>query len=253
MSERTPPTYAYGITTVPVRRFTTLPHTLRSLSAGGFHIPRLFVDTPMRKDHELYEDIKLDATFRYPPLGIHGNWILSLYELYLREPLVDRYAIFQDDTICYRNLRKYLDRCPLASNQCWNLYTFPPGTQTAPPPPEPSGGNLSPQRASWCGPVGSGWFLSNQLGRGACALVFPRDAVKRILSHRHIIDKGENVQRRNTIDGAISEVIRDLKITEYVHDPSLVQHIGTISSVNHPTYPACWTFLGESFDALNLL
>ena len=200
MSETNFPTWTYGITTVPKRRFTTLPITLRSLSAGGFPNPRLFIDIPEREKAD-YEAINLPCTFRYPALGLHGNWILSLYELYLREPLVDRYAIFQDDIICYRNLRQYLNRQKLKDNQCWNLYTFPPGDQTSPPDPEPPGAILTQPGTGWCGPEGSGWFPSNQFGRGAVALVFPREVVKRILAHPHIITKAQDTRRRNTIDG----------------------------------------------------
>lgn len=255
------PTWTYGITTVPSRRFTTLPHTLRSLSAGGFPNSRLFVDVIDGKQSD-YSTLNLPVTFRQPALGLHGNWILSLYELYLREPLVDRYCLFQDDIITYRNLRQYLNRCKLKNDQCWNLYTFPPGYQTTPPNPEPPGTVLTTPGTSWCGPEGSGWYPSNQFGRSALALVFPREAVKKILSHPHIIQKAENTERRNTIDGAISEVIRNLGVTEYVHDPSLVNHIGDESTIGHHVktdrgytskYPPCQTFRGENFNATELL
>jgi len=239
-------TWTVGVTTVTTRRHTTLPKTLESLKKGGFSEIRLFVDIPPNTKAD-YADINLDITFRYPALGIHGNWILSLYELYLREPNVDRYAIFQDDIVTYKNLRQYLNRCKLRDNECWNLYTFPPGYQTSPPPVvnEPGTG--------WCSQQGAGWYPSNQFGRSALGLVFPREGVVRILTHPHIVRKAQDTRRRNTIDGAISEVIRDLKITELVHDPSLLNHIGEVSSVEHPKYPACRTFLGEEFSALDLL
>lgn len=255
------PTYAYGITTVPSRRHTTLPRTLRSLSAGGFPSPRLFVDVPPREKAD-YESINLDITFRYPALGLHGNWILSLYELYLRDPLVNRYVLFQDDVICYKNLRQYLNRQKLKDDMIWNLYTHAPDRQITPPDPEPPGAILKQPEAGWCGPEGAGWFPSDQLGKGALALVFPREAVKRILAHPHIITKAQDHKRRNTIDGAISEVIRNLKIIEYCHDPSLVNHIGDESTIGHhyktnrgyeSIYLPCRTFRGESFDAMELL
>src|SRR6185503_20920621 len=82
------PTWAYGVTTVPSRRETTLPRTLASLAAAGFASPRLRVD-----------DVENDRL--YAP----GNWWLLLHELWIRsEGGADFYAIFQDDVIAAKGL-----------------------------------------------------------------------------------------------------------------------------------------------------
>jgi hypothetical protein len=96
--------WAYGVTTVPSRRNDLLPETLCSLCEAGFDAPRLFVDGD--NDPKGWErEFGLETTCRYPTIRTHGNWILALSELFIREPHAERYALFQDDLITYRNLR----------------------------------------------------------------------------------------------------------------------------------------------------
>src|SRR3954465_7467772 len=97
MSVRPPPPWAYGITTVPERRYDLLPRTIHSLARGGFDLPRLFIDGHEKSYHEWDT---LPQTIRYPAIRTMGNWLLGLWELYIREPAADRYAIFQDDCVC---------------------------------------------------------------------------------------------------------------------------------------------------------
>src|SRR5437870_5459108 len=108
--------WSYGVTTVPSRRSTLLPKTLQSLRAAGFGEPRLFIDGCKQDEAVGYScQFRLPITARDPAVRPAGNWILSLWELYIREPVADRYAIFQDDLITYRNLRDYLEACKYPS------------------------------------------------------------------------------------------------------------------------------------------
>lgn len=227
--------WAYGITTIPMRLTTTFPKTLASLSAAGFDKPRLFVDDA--QTDEAYRKFGLEVTTHYPKIKAYGNWILALGELYLRNPNMDRYAIFQDDVIAYRNLRAYLDSCDYPDNGYWNLYSYPP----------PKGTVL---------PNSKGWHLSNQKGKGALGLVFSLQAVRTLLLHQHLVDRARDPNDGwKKIDGGVVDAMLKARGREYVHNPSLVQHIGSFSSLhNRPTpHKPATTFLGESYDALALL
>lgn len=229
--------WAYGVTTVPSRLDSHLPRTLESLAKAGFDKPRLFVDGS--KNGTLYQKFGLEVTCRYPTIRTAGNWILSLYELFIREPSANRFAIFQDDLVTYRNLRAYLERCEYPKNGYWNLYTFPANQDLA------KGRN--------------GWYESNQLGLGAVGLVFSREAVIVLLGSKYMAERPLDASRGwRCIDGGIVEAMRKNKNgsgewKEYVHNPSLVQHTGTGSSMRNPVQPLAKSFMGEDFDALELL
>lgn len=225
--------WAYGITTVPERLETVFPQTLESLRLAGFDQPRLFVDG--ENDCSKYSKFGLEVTLRYPRVKTAANWVLSIVELYLREPSADRYAIFQDDFVTYRNLRQYLDTrgYPDEKGYC-NLYTFPQNQQLA------TAGH-------------KGWFESNQKGKGAVALVFSNEALIALLHQTHLIERPKSVRGDRAIDGGIVSAMKKAGYKEYVHSPSLVQHTGLVSSMGNPKHPLAPAFEGEGFDAMKLL
>lgn len=248
----------YGVMTVPQRRSDLLPRTLRSLAAAGFDRPRLFVDGAANADGVGYEnDFLLPVTARHPNLRTHGNWVLSLYELYIREPAADRYALFQDDLVCCKNLRAYLEEChypgeaprarpgeavrldgsagqPVGHPGYLNLFTMPSN--------EPFAKGRE------------GWFESNQLGRGAVALVFNRDAVLTLLSARHMVERPMDPHRgHKAVDGGIVESFRKAGQKEYCHFPSLTWHTGERSVMGNAPHRNADSFRGEDWDALSLL
>lgn len=224
--------WAYGVTTVPSRKTTLFSRTLDSLEKAGFPNPRLFIDG--LEDPTEYDSFGLERTTHYPTINTVNNWILSLWELYGRNPKADRFAIFQDDFVTYRNLREYLEQCPYPKEGYWNLYSFP----------------VNERLAKGQG----GWHLSNQLGKGAVALVFDRAAVLTLLSANHISDRIQNKSRgHKCIDGAILESMKQANYKEYVHMPSLVQHTGVESSMGSRKHKFSTSFRGEDFDVLELL
>ena len=231
--------WAYGVTTVPQRIDDLLPLTLKSLAAGGFDEPRLFVDGA--KDVAAYEKFGLEITSHYPKLHIFGNWVLALWELYTREPEADRFAIFQDDMLTYRNLRQYLEQCEYPERGYWNLYTFPQNQR------------LAPKDGT------TGWFESNQNGKSAVALVFSREGVVTLLESSHLVRRCTfTLERRRTriIDGAVMESFRKVGWKEYTHNPTLVDHLGMVSTIRKGAkIRDSWkskTFKGANFDALEL-
>lgn len=239
------PDWAYGVTTfrptptqeragVPYRRGTTLPRTLASLAGAGFPSPTLFVDG----DHDWRgwtDEFKLDIVCRYPVIRAFGNWILALAELMVRKPYVDYYAIFQDDVIFSKNLKSYVE-AGYPVDGYLNLYTFPKNQAM-------SNGHL-------------GWYRSNQKGLGALALVFNRTAAVTLLSQPSTVKKpvtADPQRRHKFIDGGIVTAMREAGFWEYVHNPSLCQHIGTDSTLANPDHPRATSFRGEQYDATVLL
>ena len=255
-------TWSYGVTTVVTRISTPLlSDTLQSLKETGFDEPRIFIDgvNDVRRFIDLYGTESITA--RYPRVGAFGNWILALWELYLRDPFADRYALFQDDIKCCKGLKMYLSLSPFPERGYLNLYTFPfrdPNkgkkdrnvSQRIPPRAERE------ERSDEKG-YKLGFYESNQLGKGALALVFTRDGVLEILrGYDHIITRPftSNVKKRTSaIDGGVVDTMRKAGFKEYVHNPSLVQHAGIDSTMGNAKHPQAPTFPGEGFDSLSLL
>lgn len=252
--------WAYGVTTVPSRMSDLLPQTLASLAAAGFPSPRLFVDGCRPDEATRYLGaFGLDVTARLPAVRVHGNWCLSLYELWVRHPDCDRYALFQDDILAVRNLRQYLERVPYPDGPVGirtdrtpgylNLYTVPAEMKRA---------------------KGRGFFESSQNGRGALALVFSREALLTLLSARHLLERpADPVRGWRAVDGGIVTSMAKAGWKEYVHSPNLVLHCGKVSTFDKrkdtlgldPDYPEHrWPayydqtdFPGTDYDALDLL
>lgn len=223
-------TWAYGVTTVPERRRDLLPSTLESLRAAGFDSPRLFVDGPP----DGFEQFGLAVTARHERVRTFANWILTITELYQRNPTADRFAVFQDDLLACRNLRQYLDTCEYPKDGYWNLFTFP-------------------SNQSRVETESVGWFKSNQKGLGAVGLVFSREAVETLLSSKHMILYPQNREKGwKLVDMAIAKAMNDSGWSEYCHNPSLIEHVGTKSSMGSPRLPQSQTFLGVDFDANEL-
>ena len=212
-----------------------LGRTLASLSAAGFDAPRLFVDGD-RDGHE-WTRLGCEVTFRCPAVRTFGAWWLAAVELYLREPHADRYAVFQDDMVACRNLRSYLEMSTYPERAYLNLFTDPSNTRDA---------------VGWSESATLGDCVS-QGGRGAVALVFSNEALRTLLSHKHFVDRPLDLDRgHRAVDGGIVTAMNKAGWREHIHNPSLVQHTGDVSSMgNMPHIPAP-SFPGESFDATTL-
>lgn len=220
-------TWMYGVTTIPERRNTYLPKTLASLKAAGFVAPRLFVDG----DEDVLswkKEFNLEVTCRYPRVLTRANWMMSIVELYFRNRKANMFALFQDDCLACADLMKYIDSCKLPSEGYFNLFTMPPPHQIELP-------------------SSFGWHKSNQKGRGAVALVFTRTAIMTLLTQKHMVDNFQDAHLGDrNVDGGISDSFRKVGWTEYVHNPSLVQHIGDKTSMGSKILPTASSFTGES-------
>lgn len=257
-----------GVMTVPARRDDLLPQTLESLRQAGFSSPRLFVDGAMNREAPWWEEkFGLPVTARYPHVKVAGNWLLSLQELYLRDPRSKWYAIFQDDVVFVRNLKEYLERCPHPEKGYLNLYTYPNYQK------------LFPQ-AGLSGRQEFGWIRTTQEGLGALGLAFPNEGARLLLSSSHMVNRPWDSADRGWryVDGGIVDSMRKAGWAEYCHNPSLCQHVGVVSAMDKrldsngtdPDFPRtkyredsrskrfpegffAKSFPGETFDALSLL
>lgn len=252
-----PITWAYGVTTVPSRRGTLLPRTLASLKGAGFGEPVLFVDGCDHHGAVSYErEFHLPVVNRWPTIRVFGNWVLSMAELYIRNPLMDRFALFQDDLVCSKNLRDYLDACPYPDGKgenlrryqgkkgYWNLYTFDLNHR------------LAPREAHNARVPQVGWYPSNQRGLGAVGLVFNRESLWNLLTEKgHIVTRPAHAGDKAwcAVDGGIVDAMRKQGYTEFVHAPSLIQHTGHKSSFSKNRHPDAKSFRGEDFDLLELV
>lgn len=243
-------TWAYGVTTVTERFRTTLPPTLSSLASAGFPEPRLFVDGVHLPDEATRDAYWISQ--RVPRIGLAANWSLSVVELYLRDPDADRYALFQDDLSAVHNLREYLEACPYPANGYLNLFTFLDNEGLA-GKHRPLGWAEGATMEGSRGQVYHG--KKQQVGRGALALVFSREALTTLFMQPHFVTRPQGgADARVKIDGGIVEAMNKAGWREWIHNPSLVTHRGTLSTKAGVRWTKnSKTFPGEQFDAMSLL
>lgn len=246
MSRPIQPSWAYCVTTCPARRDDLLPRTLQSLARAGFDRPHLFVDGDC-DGRSWSNEFGLDVTARGgDPVRTYGHWTLSIGELYLRNPKATHFAVFQDDLVTYPDLKEYLSRA-LYPERCYlNLYTFPSNgfqrlrDNKLPAPPDGY----------------TGFYASNQRGRGAVGLVFRRQAVIDLFSNKHMAERPLSAHRgHKAVDGGIVTALGHARYKEYVHNPTLVFHTGNKSTIEakHDNHLQGIGFKGEDFSALNFL
>lgn len=229
--------WSYGVTTVPSRADGFLKLTLESLTKAGFPKPRLFVDqSPPTTFWSQYGH--LEISFRDPTIRPMGNWWLALWELFIREPNANRYAIFQDDILCCSNLREYLER---EFPECGylNLITFPTNlVGVASETPE-------------------GWFKAPRQGRGAQGLVFDQAAVAALLMEMRVLRRlQDTIRGHRSLDGTVRDALYNTGVTEWVHNPSLLDHLGAKGKTSMPDgkpQPTINSFLGEQYNPLTIL
>lgn len=242
-----PIVWAVGVTTVFERSDIVLK-TLHSLELAGFEKPRLFIDGIERASIAMLNSYKI-AT-RYPKVGAFGNWILGLWELYLRNPTATRFAMFQDDILLCKNARQFVEKTAHSPKGYWSLYC-----------------SAHFEKRNECNvQIGytNRWLRSNLygegkfVGQGALALVFTKDAVEKILTSQLVFAKpqqsGNPTVNTMNIDGVVYRAMKNAGFMEYVHVPSLVQHVGRDSTLKEKKpFVESTTFPGVDFDCLGLL
>lgn len=257
---RPPLLWAYGVTSVPERAGDLLPATLRSLAAAGFPAPRVFLDAPDPPPPGGHPPAAPFAGARDGRLGCFLRWYTALVELFGRNPVADRYALFQDDVLAVRGLRDYLNavtpRHP--KNVYWNLYTFLNNEAVA--RNTPFGGWAEsapwPQRDGSPRPPNPDGSPPLQSGCGALGLVFPRDAVIALLSDRGFVSHpAHDRYPRKNVDGQVVMALNAAGFREWVSNPTLLYHAGRHSTTEpgKEWVSLAKSWMGENWDATSLL
>jgi hypothetical protein len=140
---------------------------------------------------------------------------LALLELLMRDPWADAYLIAQDDALFYdaENLREYLETAlwPAGNLGAVSLYCSSAYTRTE-----------------------SGWHRHEGMWQwGAMAFVFPRESAKLFMTDPGVLE--HRWCQRNAgcanIDTEIGLWSRRTRRPIYFPTPSLVQHIGDVSTL----------------------
>jgi hypothetical protein len=221
--------WSYGVTTVPSRiKGGLLEKTLTSLNSSGLGSPLLFSDGLFSK--LLISNFPFYQWVTHPNLGATANWIVTLTYLYVKNPKADIYAIFEDDILCVPGIKEYVEHTGVPTKGYLNLLTHDENLVKLGPNPT------------------EGWHLSNQKGRGAAGLVFSRQAVLDLISSEAFT--GQTYQGKNSTDGMVYLGLAESKYQEWVHYPSLLQHVG-VSTLGH-NYGEVEAFT-STFNPLNKL
>lgn len=198
--------WAVGVTTT-ARRVPTLGSCLYSLAAAGWKSPRLFIDGDVQLPKEAGP---LLQTIRRPGMGALANYYHSLAEL-VDTTEATFLMMVQDDAWWPTHLpvREYLEQIHWPLSEPFVVSAYCCTNDTAPK---------------------SGWRQYDDVWRnGAVAMIFSRSAAAAFIAD-NIVSRYGKTQCAG-IDSIIGEWSLRNQIPIYVPTPSLVQHIGDVSTL----------------------
>ena len=203
--------WSVGITTSR-RRIPTLEQCAQSVRRAGWEEPVLFVDGDMEIPKSLS---KLPSCRRIPAVGAFPNYALSLMELFMRDPHADAYMMLQDDALFPGTsvVRQYLEEVLWLGKTpgIVSLYCSTEYQQQV-----------------------SGWHRFNVPWIwGAVAFIFSNEVVRAWLTSPLVYDHRAlaNNEGLSKIDVMIGLFSQSTGVSIHYPSPSLVQHIGTISTI----------------------
>ena len=238
-----PGRWAAALTTVPSRATTLLPETLKAVTTAGIQ-PVLYVDGLLTAEQEsvIRQTAGFDVTInQHRNIRTFANWYMAATDLYMTNPWAEHYLFLQDDLTCPKTLLQYLKSCRYPQNGYFNLYTFRENERVIEGKPP---GWIEAYRSR----------QGHQLGLGAVGLIFPHNALITLLTQKHMLTRKRDAVRGNhSLDGAIVEAMNQAGYTEYVHNPSLLQHTGEESSMGNAKHAKALSYRGDDFDLMTLL
>jgi hypothetical protein len=238
-----PGRWAAALTTVPSRATTLLPETLKAITAAGIQ-PVLYVDGLLSAEQEsaIRQAAGFDVTInQHRNIRTFANWYTAATDLYMTNPWAEHYLFLQDDLTCPKTLLQYLKSCRYPQNGYFNLYTFRENERVIEGKPP---GWIEAYRSR----------QGHQLGLGAVGLIFPHNALITLLTQKHMLTRKRDAVRGNhSLDGAIVEAMNQAGYSEYVHNPSLLQHTGEESSMGNAKHAKALSYRGDDFDLMTLL
>lgn len=238
-----PGRWTAALTTVPSRVATLLPETLKAVAAAGIQ-PVLYVDGLLTPEQEsaIRQAAGFDVTInQHRNIRTFANWYTAATDLYMTNPWAEHYLFLQDDLTCPKTLLQYLKSCRYPQNGYFNLYTFRENERVIEGKPP---GWIEAYRSR----------QGHQLGLGAVGLIFPHNALITLLTQKHMLTRKRDAVRGNhSLDGAIVEAMNQAGYSEYVHNPSLLQHTGEESSMGNAKHAKALSYRGDDFDLMTLL
>lgn len=224
--------WAAAITTCPRDESLLLP-TVLALRRGGWGDVTVYGEP----GSDTLDGVK--CVTRPVAYGCWVNWVCSLFEMLQANDKADYFAIFEDDISICNNVRSYLEELMPGLGRFGAIALYTPSHMK-----KLSGGLHCLHDESYRG--GTMW--------GTQAIVFTAESLSEFLSHRDTVTyRRESLGRENkNRDSAIGMWARASGRKVYYHTPSLVQHVGRISSVQHAHHEAD-DYVGDDFDAVSLL
>jgi hypothetical protein len=203
--------WCVGITTSR-RRIPTLEQCVQSVRCAGWKEPVLFIDGDMEIPESLSD---LPSCRRIPAVGAFPNYALSLMELYMRDPHADAYMMLQDDALFpgTSGVRPYLEDV-LWLGETPGLVSLYCSTE------------YQQQVAGW-------YRFDGPWVWGAVAFVFSNEVARAWLASPDVCDHRAlaNNEGLSKIDVMIGLFCQSKGVSIHYPSPSLVQHIGTISTI----------------------
>lgn len=216
--------WAVAVTTAP-RKECTLIQCLESLSACGWEP---FVCAEPNSTTTNYPTIQNSTK-----LGIWRNWINSVRECLKTDAEV--IMTVQDDSLFHPDSKDYVESIMWPAPDCGFISLYTPKHYTI-------------RKDKTMRSVGVNKIVTRSLW-GACALVWPRNVLEKIIVHplidnwvgappksgnKQVIEnRRKNPETIANSDTAIGKLMNRHKLTMWFVDPSPVQHIARYSTISH--------------------
>lgn len=195
--------WAIGVITAP-RNIPTLTKTIKSISNAGWNNGIIFAEPGIYEQHHNWK-----YCYRSEKIGIFGNWMLGLYELFIRNIDADAFIMIQDDIILPPGLKKYLENSLWFTDNDHIVSLFTPASVSRDQP--------------------DGWHKTSEYNGGPAVIVMSHGAVRKILSSTIPLQfYGAQKTSNSSFDDLGIFLIDNLEV--YYPIPSISDHIGHIST-----------------------
>lgn len=162
-------------------------------------------------------DPRVEMRYNSERLGCFKNYNHALTTL-LAETQQPYVCVLLDDVIYARNLARFLEYTLRQSQGWFGYYALI---------------SIQHEVTLW-EQIPEGWFASD-VGWESWGgqFVMQTEVAKQMVQHPVYVDHLENYVRNQQIDACVSECFKRMELPRYLHVPSLAEHIGETSTLNH--------------------